>query len=246
MMFLLENLRTPMRNKKNKINFLSSDDFVNAAVSRPAPSVSSSPSWLKEMPTNVQPKECPFKEKRDETIKSCLPFLDAISAGYTQTLWTDIYIRDSGSSYRHATGPEPMIYRNYEHEHRIPIPDFYYQQEYAWLMPYLPQTTIGTSCLITHPLNRMDLPFYTLSGIIDTDDDLFVRYGRLPFYIRKGFEGLIPAGTPLFQIIPFLRTKWETDLSDIDEKERLRREVKVQKHFVGGYKKLYRKPKYWL
>lgn len=245
-MFLLENLRTPMRNKKNRIKFLSSDDFADAAVSRPSPSVSSSPAWLKEMPTSVQPKECPFKEKRDETIKSCLPFLDAVNAGYTQTLWTDIYIKDDGSSYRHATGPEPMIYRSYEHEHRIPIPDFYYQHEYAWLMPYLPQTTAGTSCLITHPLNRMDLPFYTLSGIVDTDDDLFVRYGRLPFYIRKGFEGLIPAGTPLFQIIPFLREKWETDLSDIDEKERVRREVKIQKHFVGGYKKLYRKPKYWL
>jgi hypothetical protein len=234
------------KNKHNKIRFLSSDDFSGATVEKPAPAVSSLPSWFKEMPSSTRAKECPFKEKSDETIKSCLPFLDALSLGYIQTLWTDIYIKDGGLSYKYATGPEPMIHRNYEHEHHLPIPEFYYQQEYAWLMPNIPQTTAGTSCIITHPLNRMDLPFYTLSGVVDTDNDLFVRYGRLPFYIRKGFEGLIPAGTPLFQVIPFVRTKWERESLDINEEERLRREVKIQKHFVGGYKKLYRKPKYWL
>ena len=28
------------------------------------------------------------------------------------------------------------------------------------------------------------------------------------FYIKEGFEGIIPEGTPIMQIIPFLRENW--------------------------------------
>jgi hypothetical protein len=38
--------------------------------------------------------------------------------------------------------------------------------------------------------------------------------GAIPFYIRKGFEGLIPQGTPIIQLIPFLQESWKSKKTD--------------------------------
>jgi hypothetical protein len=64
--------------------------------------------------------------------------------------------------------------------------------------------------MISHPANRFDLPFTTLSGIVDSDTAL--HEGNLPFFIKEGFEGLIPKGTPIFQIIPFKRENWKSEI----------------------------------
>jgi hypothetical protein len=69
------------------------------------------------------------------------------------------------------------------------------------------QTPKGYSLLVGHPLNRLDLPFFTLSGVVDADGVL--TDGNLPFLLRKGFEGLIPAGTPFAQLIPIKREEWK-------------------------------------
>jgi hypothetical protein len=37
---------------------------------------------------------------------------------------------------------------------------------------------------------------------------------NFPFFIRKDFEGIIPAGTPIAQAIPFKRTDWEMSVDD--------------------------------
>jgi hypothetical protein len=84
-----------------------------------------------------------------------------------------------------------------------------------------------------------------MSGIIDTDSDLFVTWGQLPFFIRKGFTGIIPCGTPLYQIIPFQRDSWQTEEFIVDDRYRAKAESNLNKHFVGGYKKLYRTKKVW-
>ena len=230
--------------KNKSIRFVSSDSFAESAIDPPIPASKTLPDWWLKMPSSTD-QSCPMREKRNETIKSCMPVLDALSAGYTQRLWTDIYIKDDGKSYRYAIAPEPMIMRQYSHDHRFPVPEDYYNIECAWQMPYIPQTPPGSSCLITHPVNRIDLPFFTMSGIIDTDADLFVRWGQLPFYIRKGFTGLIPCGTPLYQIIPFERNKWKTEACAVDEDYRIKGEARINKFFVGGYKKLIRTKKVW-
>ena len=51
------------------------------------------------------------------------------------------------------------------------------------------------------PINRFDLPFLSISGFIDCNYG-FSLAGNMPFFIKKGFEGVIPAGTPYMQIIP--------------------------------------------
>jgi hypothetical protein len=69
--------------------------------------------------------------------------------------------------------------------------------------------------LITSPLNRLDLPFRSLTAVIDADvfyhilPDPMQGGGNYPFYLNRGFEGIIPIGTPMCQYIPFKREKME-------------------------------------
>jgi hypothetical protein len=228
-----------------KIWFNSSDEMAGLVVEKPVLAKTCVPEWFRMMPSTARKNGGPFRGRDDVTLKSCMPFLDSITSGYIQRTWTDIYISDDGLSYHYSSSPEPIFIREQKNEHRFPIPDDYAQVEYIWRMPYLAQSSLGSSCLITHPLNRLDLPFYTLSGIIDTDDDFFIRWGSLPFYIKKGFNGLIPAGTPMFQVIPFTRDKWQMVDNEMSEENKIKNESKIHKHFTGAYKKIYRKPKIW-
>jgi hypothetical protein len=61
--------------------------------------------------------------------------------------------------------------------------------------------------LFTHPLNRHDLPFTTLSGIVDGGLVMNPR-GQIPFFVKEGFEGIIPQGTPIIQLIPYRQENW--------------------------------------
>jgi len=61
---------------------------------------------------------------------------------------------------------------------------------------------------VTHPVNRFDLPFTTLTGLVDTDlyrmiSSTFRRSGEIP-----GFQGVLPKGTPVAQCLPVKRDLW--------------------------------------
>jgi hypothetical protein len=49
-------------------------------------------------------------------------------------------------------------------------------------------------------LSSASLPFSILPGIVDADH--FKLSVQFPFLLQAGFEGVIPAGTPVAQIIP--------------------------------------------
>ena len=59
-------------------------------------------------------------------------------------------------------------------------------------------------------MNRFDLPFINTQGIIDNDK--VNLSGSLPFFVREGFTGVIPKGTPFVQIFPFKRESWEHEI----------------------------------
>ena len=66
----------------------------------------------------------------------------------------------------------------------------------------------GYSLLVTHPINRDDLPFTTLTGLVDADlfHDVFVAF---PARWRDcQFSGTLPKGTPVAQCLPIKREIW--------------------------------------
>jgi hypothetical protein len=116
----------------------------------------------------------------------------------------------------------------------IPVPENYTKFDFVWQLSIGTKTPKGYSLLYTHPLNRLDLPFFTSSGIIDSDT--FNDAGGYGFCLDKNFNGLIPKGTPVMQVIPIKRETWSHEVSDEFLDPKLKR-MDPRSKFFGFYKK---------
>ncbi len=170
------------------------------------------------------------------TIKSCSPFLDSLTSGYMIELWQDVEVKilDEKPYIYWGSQPEVASERDMIALQNMPIGKEYYEINYAWSQPFNIKLPTGYSFLMTHPLNHFDLPFTTFSGIVDADT--VVTNGNIPFLLKKGFEGIIPQGTPIAQIIPFKRDDWESkvDNSIVAEADKL---VAKLRRVTSGYYK---------
>ena len=229
---------------KQQVKFLPKDKESSILVPVPKPAKSYIAQWFKDMPV--------FNEKVTETgiqptAKKCMPFIDGLTSGYIQELPCDLEIIYKGKDdnnndivfYNWAGHIRPISTRLEEFNSKRVFPDFdgYYNVEFHWNTFWEPKTPKGYSTLYYHPANRPDLPFFTLNGIIDTDK--WHLTGPLPVLIKKGFEGVIPAGTPIYQMIFIKRDEWESVSIDYDEKYQQSLSYSVRKKIINGYKDLY-------
>ena len=94
--------------------------------------------------------------------------------------------------------------------------------------------------MITQPFNRPELPFYAPTGIIDSDYlNNTTGEANFPIYLRKDAPKTILAGTPLYQIIPFKREDWGSEISEYDPIAQKKLFGNIRKVFWGGYKKFF-------
>jgi hypothetical protein len=230
---------------KNKIKFIPASSEVEKFVPRPTLSRLEVPDWYKKIDTDYlkNPKFNPDGSIENTSLKACIPFLDSMTAGYIQKTWTDIYIESKNGKidFAFSGGPEPMGYRDKANL------KFHYGEnldiEFYWRIPWATKLPRGYSSLILHPLNRNDLPFTTMSGFIDADGYHHYPFGNMPFYIKSGFKGIIPKGTPMYQIIPIRRESWESGSEKFDE-DVLEKRMRSQKSlFYGFYKNNFWKRK---
>jgi hypothetical protein len=177
------------------------DDFVT--------SKSQIPQWYKDIIANR-----PFAEQslNQATVKKCLPFFDALTNGYmiltTQDLLFTQNIDSEFLNVQWAIEDTPSVVVDIRQHTSYLTPPLGHSSAHAvWRIPFTFKTPKGWSILITHPLNRTDLPFTTTSGIVDSDK--FPMYpGDIPFFIKSNFNGILPAGTPIAQMIFIKRESW--------------------------------------
>lgn len=228
-----------------KIKFLPSDYFAELNIESPIQSSKCIPDWYQKA-EKPNYKKLSFSSNPDfpntpkSNLKMCVPFLDAMTAGYIQKTWSDIYIefdeKNNYFQYRTSTSDLILEHRN---KYETPIKDSFYEVELAWAMPWIPKTPKGYSILITNPLNSFDSPIFTTSGIIDSDKFFHSLRGRVPFYIKKGFSGLIPVGTPMYQIIPIKRDSWISQRKKFNEKQQLKNSEFMKKRFYRTYRDVF-------
>jgi hypothetical protein len=231
-----------MKSINNKVSFIPKDKDTELCIPRPQPSKKYIPDWYKEMPTNVPTID---DIGIRGTAKRCIPFLDSFVSGYIQELPCDVFFEcnteedDPSITYRWAGDHRPLSTRFETSQAKNSMPHFegYYKTEFHWNSFWEPKTPPGYSTLYFHPANRFDLPFMTHNAIIDTD--MWPITGPIPFVIKKGFSGLIPAGTPIYQMIFIKREVWNSFAADYDEKLVKSREYSVRRMFEHGYKKLF-------
>ena len=234
----------------NKIIFRpleSSVDLITKHVTLPRLGSEVVPQWFKNIPRfqNGGSSLEATETYHNLTVRHCMPFLDGMLSGYFLTTWTDIFVKRVDGKVEITYGDADIVnqfnygliqYQEYFQSH-IPQPIGYDPFLYVWSNYWRISTSEGVSCLFTHPLNRPDLPFLTLSGIIDTDK--WNGSDVLNFALKEGFEGLIPKGTPYVQIIPFKRQSWDAELimePDLDFKETRDEVIKLRhKDLKAGY-----------
>jgi hypothetical protein len=222
------------------IGFLGKSEYLDII-----PSSSSIPIWIKKAPSRININIEDYNNLEVFSIKKCIPFLDAITSGYTIVLRKDINL-----SMKEVVDTHPI-----EQIAGMNISNEFSKNVFKWINEITIKTPEGYSCLFTHPLNNPSLPFYTMSGVVETD--AYFQSVNLPFLAKNEFE-VVRAGTPIAQIIPFKRDNWKSVLADRFDEEFL-----VQKNLVsriyndnrldnngrlfgGLYKKIYRVKKKYL
>lgn len=174
-----------------------------------------SPSAMKKtLPKWYKDGELSYKNGNEELpgMKACLPFLDVMISGYALTVPVDLYVSKTPEGVlviewdkdKHPTNViNERVGRSGE---TIPRPIGHLKNHLIWNCAWGWKVPRGYSVLVSHPHNRYDLPFTTLSAIVDSDK--YFSWGNIPFFIKENFEGTIPAGTPFAQLIPIKRKKW--------------------------------------
>jgi hypothetical protein len=229
-----------------KIEFIPTSLDVEEFIPHPKPSAQYFPKWYKEKSIFDGKKIKDVLQTGSFGIKSCMPFLDSMINGYIQETWCDIFIdndKDTGEvKYFYSSMPQILDVR---HSVNVEVDERHYPYEFVWKMPWSIKMPKGYSVLFTHPLNHTELPFSTLSGIIDFDVFTSGEMGNLPFFIKNNFSGLIPAGTPMYQMIPIKRESWTSSICKFDEKKLRKYKYIKDKNFYGVYKKIFRQKKFF-
>jgi len=213
------------------IKFVAQNDHVWNVREKPYPAAKNLPKWWKELPAySNSDKKFMLSPRPNVTVKRCVPTLDALTSGYYVPLWSDIIVeqQDNLPLIRWNSGVQVVQSWNDIHVDSFKIMDGYSRVFFKNLHGWTIKTPPGWSSMFVHPIAYPDLPFYSISGIVDTD--VFDGEINVPFVVKDNFEGIIEKGTPMFQVIPFKREKWD---SEFDVK-------KQDKHFFDN-EKLYSK-----
>jgi hypothetical protein len=217
-----------------KIKFLCEASLMGA-IPNPVPALKAAPDYYKKIKPQIG------DHPNDSTVKRCIPFMDAMSAGFIIPLWTDVFVRASGGDITidFPRGWHPNYQLGSHSLDQIPkhplVGEKYGNIALKWVNPWVIETEPGVSCLFTGPLNHLDPRFKVFDGVVDTDT--YHIQVHFPFLWRGGDgDFFIPRGTPLIQVIPFRREEVSMTIGNIDEEKDLIIKMKLASKMKDRYK----------
>jgi hypothetical protein len=207
---------------------------------KPQPAIKVLPEWYKNLqhyfPDN---KKIPnLNGSNNGTVKRCMPVFDVMTAGYILFTPVDVYVRteDSHPVFTWA-GYNSIDFHPIEQTVGHPAKKIH-EATPKWINPWGIKTPKGYSTLFLPPQHR-DSVFTILSGMVDTDG--YTRPVNFPFVLTDpNWEGMIPAGTPMVQVIPFKRQTYKMKLGGKKEfKDAINNQNKMNTVFFDRYKKFW-------
>jgi hypothetical protein len=207
----------------------------------PKPSSSFLPDWYKKTQSYINnKKEISNQGTTDATIKKCIPVFDALTAGYTITTYCDVWVKKNEKSEISYITSNSNIGIQFHPIEQAAYHPFMNQNAYPkWLNPWSITTPKGYSSLFIPPVHGGNEYFQIVEGFVDTD-----RYNapvNFPFVLKDvNFEGLIPAGTPMVQVIPVKRESWTIKEGSKKDLNRSHNHINLLSSlFFDRYKKLF-------
>ena len=225
------------------------------ALELPKPAYKYIADWYKETNSYTNNEKKPFGDgSSPATIKKCMPVFDAMTSGYIIESPADVYVHAEKIEYQNEdeSSLKPILQKTQEFswsllnlisfhpleqapKHPYKKEDFRYPK---WNNPWGIKTPRGYSTLFVQPFHRESV-FTILPGIVDTDT--YISPVNFPFVINDpSFDGLIPKGTPIAQVIPFKRDSWKASLGDKNDLENIfQNQMKLQAKFFDKYKNMF-------
>lgn len=186
-------------------------------------------------------KKTPIVEEKVLTAKRCVPIIDALSSGYIISTPVDVYWdetdKENKKPYTYDLKYELISMHSSSQTQNFDIDESFDPQPWKWINSFHIKLPKGYSALFTHPVNRTDLPFYSFSGVVDADKHPLII--NFPFVIKAGFKGVIPAGTPMIQVIPFKREPWISTIKDKNKPYHYAKSYEVLNPPMGWYKRKF-------
>jgi hypothetical protein len=222
---------------------------LEGVLPRPSLALLGLPDWFKAMPASAFSS---VMQTEQLTVKKCPPFIDAMTHGFLIPLVTDLKIEDGAFSWDFempggaitSYSRSPLDFHDSAQVAGTPLfkdDTFVIKFNNFWTIESPP----GYSLLVTHPVNRYDLPFVTLTGLIDTDlyKDNFINFPAR--WHDHSFRGVLPKGTPVAQCIPVKRELWSAQFGTItgDAVSRLQVTAAAVANERGVYRRQFRAPK---
>ena len=239
---------TDIENNVNQIEFNrpSNWKYIEPIV----PAIAALPQWYKDKKPEVT-GSMPY-ERHTGTIKACPAMFDSMVQGYIMPLWTDLYVQPSdetppvpqfwwGDGIKAPMSPYLLKRFDVEMTEGMPTADKTNLPAFKIDSPWVLTTPKGYSTLFISPFNNADSLFEPFSGVIHTD--IFSTYIKV-LTLWKGpedFKGIIKAGTPLVQMIPFKRESFQHNLGIITPEEDDEEQACFNAVSKLGFTSLYRK-----
>ena len=174
------------------------------------------------------------------TLKTCVPFLDAMTAGYIIPFDQDYVIDPVENDF--AVTPANKEQSDFGFHAQTQLPEEWRKTTGGnagkFINKWLIKTPPGYSCLFIKPLNRMETRFNIISGVVDTDN--YVETINFPFILNKRDEQfLIKKGDPMVQVIPFKRDSFKMWSGFYVEKQHSKVKNMLSSKWMDRYKKMF-------
>lgn len=188
--------------RKPGIEFLCRPEDAGV-LAPPTPAREVMPSWFKRLPAVDRGHLTPTSGGL--TVKRCMPFVDALSAGWILPLVATVRLEILDDGRTVNSGWEfdrEMVSNHGTHQvagnPREPRPPCKFHN--YWTI----RTPPGWSCLFVPPLNRRNEVVEVVAGVVDTDS--YASLIHFPFFaVAADGVYVLEKGTPLVQVIPFKR-----------------------------------------
>ena len=229
-----------------KITFRCDPALVDL-LPRPVPARAALPDWLRAMAPRVQSA---VHGREIRTVKQCPPFVDAMRHGFMLVLPCDVAVAPG----MRFSWDWPLPALSVQGHPRAPLSFHVPEQIAGSPLAHGAQSALkfnsfwtieleaGWSLLAMHPVSRDDLPFRTVTGLVDADRFNEVGINFPAVWLDAQFSGVLPRGTPIAQCCAVPRDAPELAFEPMSD-ERIEGYGDVASKIMAGpgvYRKGYR------
>ena len=176
---------------------------------RPSPAKAALPDWLRQMAPRAPSA---VHQRSIRTVKQCPPFVDAMAHGFMVLLPCDINVHHGEFSWDwplpaltvHGHPRAPLSFHVPEQITGSPLAHGQ-QSALKFNSFWTIELETGWALMAVHPINRDDLPFRLVTGLVDADRFTAVGINFPAVWTDPGFSGVLPRGTPVAQCYPVPR-----------------------------------------